>query len=328
MRNLKADTFHNMLLCIRDLNTWFYTKEGIIKAVNGIDLEIAKGESLGLVGESGSGKSVTALSILRLISPPGRIVRGKIEFLGRDLLKLPLKAMYSIRGREISMIFQEPMTALNPVFTVGRQIAEIYQHHLGLSKRQALERTIEMLKLVRIPSPEVNINAYPHQLSGGMRQRVMIAIALACRPRLLIADEPTTALDVTVQAQILRLMDELKRQIGTSILFISHNLSVVAQIANRIAVMYAGKIIEIGILEKILESPAHPYTRGLLAAIPKLGDKRERHLEAIPGSFEKINSAGCVFAPRCKEKMPICLEKGPALKKVSADHLVACWQYG
>ncbi len=314
------------MLCIKNLNTWFYTKTGINKAINGIDLEITQGENLGLVGESGSGKSVTALSILRLVPAPGRIVKGEIEFFGKDLLKLPLKAIRHIRGREISMIFQEPMTALNPVFTVGKQVAEIYQYHFNYSKNEALEKAVHILQLVGIPSPETITSAYPHQLSGGMRQRAMIAMALSCKPKLLIADEPTTALDVTVQAQILRLMDELKHQIGTSILFISHDLAVVAQIAQKIAIMYAGKIVEMGDLKQILESPFHPYTQGLLAAIPKLGHIK-RHLETIPGSIEKANSIGCAFASRCKKRLPICSKKAPSLKKIGTFHSVACWQY-
>ncbi|HDD35254.1 MAG TPA: ABC transporter ATP-binding protein [Candidatus Desulfofervidus auxilii] len=317
-----------MLLEVSDLYVWFYKKREIIKAVNGVFFSLLPKETLGLVGESGCGKSITALSIMRLVPAPGEIIKGKIYFLNKNILELPSKEMQKLRGREISMIFQDPMTALNPVFTIGEQIEEVYRYHFGLSKKQARERSIEMLKKVGIPNAEDRINAYPHQLSGGMRQRVMIAMALATHPKLLIADEPTTALDVTIQAQVLELMLNLKKEMNMAILFISHDLTVVAQIAERIAVMYAGKIVEMAETVEIFRNPMHPYTEGLLEAIPRIEHVfEEKHrLKAINGEMVPI-STGCAFAPRCGKKRSICLKQLPPLKKVSSNHWVYCWLY-
>jgi oligopeptide/dipeptide ABC transporter ATP-binding protein len=319
------------VLEIRDLKTYFFTYEGVAKAVDGVSYQLAKGEPLGVVGESGCGKSVTALSILRLIPvPPGKIVGGEILFKGKNLIDLPEEEMRKIRGNRISMIFQEPMTSLNPVFTIGNQIQETIKLHQGLSKRESLEKAIEMLRLVNIPSPERCVNQYPHELSGGMRQRAMIAMSLACNPEILIADEPTTALDVTIQAQILDLMNKLKEELGMAIILITHNLGVIAETVNRVLVMYAGKIVEEAKTKTLFENPQHPYTGGLLKSIPRLGDK-VRHgkvrLSEIPGVVPSLYEipSGCKFSKRCPSVMDICEEKEPELKEIEKGHFSACW---
>ncbi len=316
------------LLEIRDLKTYFKTEAGVAKAVDGVDLNIYAGEVLGLVGESGSGKSVTALSILRLIpNPPGEIVSGSIRYKNRELLKLPWAEIRKIRGNEISMIFQEPMTSLNPVFTIGMQLKEILLEHEGCSRKEAFDRSVDMLTLVGIPDPAARMRDYPHQFSGGMRQRVMIAIALACNPSLLIADEPTTALDVTIQAQILELMLKVKEERkDAAILLITHNLGVVAETCDRVAVMYGGKMQEIGSAKDIFENPQHPYTRGLLASLPRVdGDKQER-LKTIPGNVPNIHElpVGCKFATRCEEKLDRCDLEEPDFHQVGPNHRSRC----
>lgn len=319
------------ILEIKNLKTYFYTYEGVAKAVDGVSYNLAKGEPLGVVGESGCGKSVTALSILRLIPvPPGKIVEGEILFKGKNLLGLTEDEMRKIRGNRISMIFQEPMTSLNPVFTIGNQIQETFQLHQGLSKKEALEKSIEMLRLVNIPTPERAVERYPHELSGGMRQRVMIAMALACSPEILIADEPTTALDVTIQAQILDLMNKLKEELGMAIILITHNLGVVAETAKRVIVMYAGKIVEEAETKTLFGNPRHPYTMGLLKSIPILGDKVRRgkiRLNEIPGVVPSLYELplGCKFSTRCPSVMDICKEKEPELREVGKDHFSSCW---
>jgi oligopeptide/dipeptide ABC transporter ATP-binding protein len=319
------------ILEIKDLRTYFFTYEGVAKAVDGISYQLAKGEPLGVVGESGCGKSVTALSVLRLIPvPPGRVVGGEILFKGRNLLGLSEDEMRKIRGNRISMIFQEPMTSLNPVFTVGNQIQETFKLHQGLSKKEALEKSIEMLRLVNIPTPERAVERYPHELSGGMRQRVMIAMALACNPEILIADEPTTALDVTIQAQILDLMNKLKEELGLAIILITHNLGVVAETAKRVIVMYAGKIVEEAETKTLFGNPQHPYTMGLLKSIPVLGDKIRRgkvRLNEIPGVVPSLYElpSGCKFSTRCPFVMDICKEKEPELKEIEKSHFSSCW---
>ncbi|MDL1965825.1 MAG: ABC transporter ATP-binding protein, partial [Candidatus Desulfofervidus auxilii] len=288
-----------MLLKVHNLHVWFRKKKQTIPAVNGVSFSIAQDDTLGLVGESGSGKTITALAILGLVPPPGEIIKGEILFLGQNLLFLPPKRWQQLRGKEISIIFQDPMTSLNPVFTIGEQIAEVFTHHFEYSAKEAKIKAIELLKKVGIPAAESRLNTYPHQLSGGLRQRVMIAIALAAQPKLLIADEPTTALDVTVQAQILELMLNLKRQMGMSILFISHDLTVVAQVVRRIAVMYAGKITEMANTEELFKNPLHPYTQGLLNAIPRIEDisDKKRHLRTIAGqNGQAFTTLGCSFA--------------------------------
>jgi oligopeptide/dipeptide ABC transporter ATP-binding protein len=316
------------LLEIRGLRTHFFTESGVARAVDGVDLDIRAGEVLGLVGESGSGKSVTALSILRLVpDPPGRIVAGEIRFKGRDLLALPWGEMRAVRGREISMIFQEPMTSLNPVFTIGMQVMEIVLAHEPGSKERAHTRAIEMLTLVGIPDAAARMNQYPHELSGGMRQRVMIAIALALNPALLIADEPTTALDVTIQAQILDLMLELKSRHETgAILLITHNLAVVAETCDRVAVMYGGKLQEVAPVRELFHNPLHPYTQGLLGSLPRVDGERAARLTTIPGSVPDIHSlpAGCKFSTRCPQRFDPCDTIEPALVEVAPDHLVRC----
>ncbi|NLM44884.1 MAG: ABC transporter ATP-binding protein [Clostridiales bacterium] len=317
------------ILKVSNLKTYFYTDEGVIPGVDGVDFEVKKRETLAIVGESGCGKSVTSLSILRLIpNPPGKIIEGEILYNGKDLLKFSEKEMRKIRGNEISMIFQEPMTSLNPVFTVGRQIMESLIIHQNMNKAQARERAIEMLKLVGIPLPEKRIDNYPHQLSGGMRQRVMIAMALACNPKILIADEPTTALDVTIQAQILRLMCDLKEKIDTSIILITHDLGVVAQIAENVMVMYAGKAVEYADVKSLFQNPLHPYTVGLLNSIPKINQQQEK-LYNIKGNVPSPRNypKGCRFAPRCEEAEKICLDKEPQLITVNGNRKVRCWKY-
>jgi len=325
---------HQRILEIKDLRTYFFTYEGVAKAVDGVNYQLEKGEPLGVVGESGCGKSVTALSILRLIPvPPGRVVSGEILFKGKNLLELTEDEMRKIRGNRISMIFQEPMTSLNPVFTVGNQIQETLRLHQGLSKKESLEKSIEMLKLVNIPSPERTVERYPHELSGGMRQRVMIAMALACNPEILIADEPTTALDVTIQAQILDLMNQLKEELGMAIILITHNLGVIAETVKRVIVMYAGKIVEEAKTKTLFENPQHPYTVGLIKSIPILGDKIRRgkvRLNEIAGVVPSLYElpAGCKFSTRCPSVMDICKEKEPGFKEIETGHFSSCWLAG
>ena len=317
------------LIEIENLQTHFRTPDGINRAVDGVSFHVDEGETLAIVGESGCGKSVTAMSILRLIAePPGRIA-GSIRFGGKELLKLSDREMRDIRGNDISMIFQEPMTSLNPVLTVGRQLGETLRLHEGISKRAAERRAAEMLALVGIPEPRQRMRQYPHQLSGGMRQRVMIAMALACNPKLLIADEPTTALDVTIQAQILDLMKELKRRVGAAIILITHDLGVVAEIAERVMVMYAGRKVEEAPVAALFSTPRHPYTQGLLAAVPKLGSSLSGdpgRLTEIPGLVPSLKRRldGCIFASRCKEATDLCRELAPALERKAQNHLVAC----
>ena len=317
------------LLDIRGLKTHFKTDDGWLHAVDGVDIAIDAGETVCVVGESGCGKSVTAKTVMKLIDmPPGKIVAGQVLWQGRDLVPLPPEEMQKIRAKEIAIIFQEPMTSLNPVYTVGAQIAESIRLHEGLSKREAMNRAVEMLKLVNIPTPERRVNDYPHQFSGGMRQRVMIAIALACNPKLLIADEPTTALDVTIQAQILDLMVELKDRLGMAIMLITHAMGVVAETAQRVVVMYAGKVVEEASVEDLFARPRHPYTQGLIRSIPRI-DTAATHkvrLEAIGGTVPKlINPAeGCRFADRCKHAMPACRTATPALVEAKPGHKVAC----
>ncbi|NLM41643.1 MAG: ABC transporter ATP-binding protein [Firmicutes bacterium] len=316
------------LLSVRDLKTYFYTDDGVVPAVDGVSFELKKGGTLGIVGESGCGKSVTSLTIMGLIpQPPGKIEGGVIEFEGRDLLKLSEAEMRHIRGNEISMIFQEPMTSLNPVFTVGNQIMEAIMLHQGASKAEAREKAIEMLRLVGIPSPEKRVDDYPHQMSGGMRQRVMIAMALSCNPKLLIADEPTTALDVTIQAQILDLMRELREELGTAIMMITHDLGVIAELVEKVVVMYTGRIVEAADTYTIFKNPKHPYTIGLLASIPRLDSDGSR-LKAIPGTVPTPGNfpEGCGFHPRCAFARELCARKRPPSFDLGNDHHVACWR--
>ena len=316
------------LIEVKGLVTSFFTLEGEVRAVDGVSFEIEEGKTLGLVGESGCGKSVTALSIMRLVaSPPGKIVSGEILYRGRDLLKLNGEAMRKIRGNEISMIFQEPMTSLNPVFTIGDQIGEAIRLHQGLPKKQTRQKTIEMLRLVKIADPESRVDDYPHQLSGGMRQRVMIAMALSCNPALLIADEPTTALDVTIQAQILELMKELQEKLGMALLLITHDLGVVAEQADEVAIMYAGKIVERSAARSIFERPLHPYTVGLLNSLPGVGAKKKNRLEAIPGVVPSPLElpTGCRFRDRCPKAAGICAEAEPKLEEKGKNHWAACY---
>ena len=321
------------LLEVKGLKTHFFTDEGVVRAVDGVDFYINKGETLGVVGESGCGKSVTALSIMRLIpTPPGRIVAGQINYDGKNLLDLSPAQMRKIRGKEISMIFQEPMTSLNPVFTVGEQIAEALRLHEGLNRRDAMDKTVDMLKLVHIPNAERRVKEYPHQLSGGMRQRVMIAMALSCNPKLLIADEPTTALDVTIQAQILELLNELKSKLGMAILLITHDMGVIAETAQRLVVMYAAKVAEEAPVNELFKEPLHPYTQGLLRSIPRidLAAVKKTKLETIPGTVPTLRGAekpGCAFAPRCSFAKPMHFENTPPLKEVRPGHKVACFLY-
>ena len=321
------------LLAIEDLQTHFFTRDGVVRAVDGVSYAVEAGETLAVVGESGCGKSVTALSILRLVpSPPGRIVGGAIRFEGVDLLQIGEGEMRRIRGNEISMIFQEPMTSLNPVLTVSRQITETLILHQGLTARAAAARAIEMLRLVRIPEPKRRARQYPHELSGGMRQRVMIAMALACHPKLLIADEPTTALDVTIQAQILDLMRELKSEIGAAIILITHDLGVVAEMARRVVVMYAGRKVEEAPVGDLFRRPQHPYTLGLLASVPRLGATLGRaeppRLAEIPGTVPSLRDpiVGCAFAPRCAYATERCSREAPPLEAKTAAHLAACFE--
>ncbi|RKK05336.1 ATP-binding cassette domain-containing protein [Pseudoroseomonas wenyumeiae] len=317
------------LLEVENLQTHFATADGVNRAVDGLTFSVEAGETVAIVGESGCGKSVTSMSILRLIpEPPGKIA-GAIRFNGKDLLKLSEREMRAIRGNEISMIFQEPMTSLNPVLSIGQQIGEALRLHQGLSKSQAEARAVEMLKLVGIPAPEKRVKEYPHQLSGGMRQRVMIAIALACNPKLLIADEPTTALDVTIQAQILDLMRDLKHRVGAAIVLITHDLGVVAEVAERVIVMYAGRKVEEAPVNELFKNPKHPYTKGLLGAVPKLGSSltgESTRLAEIPGLVPSLKKRiqGCVFASRCPQQTELCLEIAPALEEKAPRHQAAC----
>jgi oligopeptide/dipeptide ABC transporter ATP-binding protein len=320
------------LLEVKGLKTYFYTEDGVVRAVDGVSFEVYPGEVLGLVGESGCGKSVTSLSIMRLISKPGRIDEGEILLDGENLLKLPEDEMIKVRGNRISMIFQQPQTALNPVFKVGDQLAEVLDVHQDLGKEAGWKRAVALLKMVGVPDPERRAEAYPHELSGGMAQRVMIAMALACVPELLIADEPTTALDVTIQAQILDLMRDLRREMGTSVILITHDLGVVAEMAERVAVMYAGEIVEQTDVNTLFDQPLHPYTQGLIGSIPVLGEIKER-LDVIPGSVPNLVNLppGCRFAPRCQARFKygctICAEVKPDLTEVKQGHLVRCWLY-
>ncbi len=317
------------LLELKDLHTFFRTKKGTVKAVNGVSYSVDAGRTLGIVGESGSGKSVSAMSILQLLDGNGYIDSGEIIFEGKDLTKLSQKEMYEIRGNDISMIFQEPMTSLNPVFTVERQVSEPFIIHQNMSKKEAAEKVVEMLNDVKIPNPHIVAKQYPHQLSGGMRQRVMIAMALACRPKLLIADEPTTALDVTIQAQILKLMNELKQELSTSILFITHDLGVIRQIADDVAVMYCGEVVEMAPAEVIFGDAenSHPYTEGLMVSIPRINTPGHQRLEAIPGAVPHPLALpkGCKFAPRCKYCTQRCIDEEPELVKISDNQSVRCF---
>ena len=317
------------LLQINGLKTHFATDEGMVHAVDGLDLFIERGETLGVVGESGCGKSVTALSVMRLLAmPPARIVAGEILWQGRDLIRLGTDAMQHIRAKEIAMVFQEPMTSLNPVYTVGDQVAEVVRLHDGLSRRAALEKTVEMLRLVRIPNPERRVHDYPHQFSGGMRQRVMIAMALSCNPKLLIADEPTTALDVTIQAQILDLLGELKSRMGMAVMLITHAMGVIAETAQRVVVMYGGKVVEEAPVRELFGSPRHPYTQGLIRSIPRfdIATAKKRRLEAIAGVVPSLlePAPGCRFAPRCRFAREECTVHTPALREIVSGHKVAC----
>jgi oligopeptide/dipeptide ABC transporter ATP-binding protein len=324
---------HNKpLLEVKGLKTYFYTEDGVVRAVDGVSFEVYPGEVLGLVGESGCGKSVTSLSIMRLISKPGNIDEGEILLDGENLLELPENEMIKVRGNRISMIFQQPQTALNPVFKVGDQLAEVLNVHQDLGKEAGWKRAVALLKMVGVPDPERRAEAYPHELSGGMAQRVMIAMALACVPELLIADEPTTALDVTIQAQILDLMRDLRREMGTSVILITHDLGVVAEMAERVAVMYAGEIVEQTDVNTLFDEPLHPYTQGLIGSIPILGEIKER-LDVIPGSVPNLVNLppGCRFAPRCQARFKynctICAEVKPELEEVKPGHFVRCWLY-
>ena len=315
------------LLELRDLRTVFETSEATVHAVDGITFKVGNGATLGVVGESGCGKSVTALSILRLLpSPPGRIAGGEILFEGRDLLKLPEDELRRLRGKSIAMVFQEPMTSLNPVYTVGRQVAEVLTLHEGLTDRAARDKAIELLKMVGIPAPERRVDSYPHELSGGMRQRVMIAMAIACRPKLLIADEPTTALDVTIQAQILDLLARLRAELGMGIMLITHDLGVVSEFADEVIVMYAGKVVEYAPAEALFERPLHPYTKGLLASVPS-GEHKHRRLRTIEGMVPNLAAlpAGCRFRDRCPEAVARCAEREPPLVNVLDGRQVACF---
>jgi peptide/nickel transport system ATP-binding protein len=320
------------LLEIRGLKTHFRTDDGMVRAVDGVDLAIDRGETLGVVGESGSGKTVTAMTVLKLLPmPPGKIVAGEIIWQGRNLVPLPADELRPIRGKEIAVVFQEPMTALNPVYTVGEQIAEAIRPHEGLGRRAALERAIEMLRLVNIPSPERRVHDYPHQFSGGMRQRVMIAMALSCNPKLLIADEPTTALDVTIQAQILDLLADLKSRLGMAVMLITHAMGVVAENAQRVVVMYAGRVVEEAPVEQLFEHPLHPYTQGLIRSIPRvdLDAERKTRLEAIAGVVPSLFDPppGCRFAPRCRFAHDACTAAIPYMRTVEPGHHVACTLY-
>ena len=329
MENVKTD---DKILEVKGLKTYFYTEDGVVRAVDGVDFDVKRGEIVAIVGESGCGKSVTSFSIIQLVGIPGKIVEGEVLFNGQDLLKLPESDMRLMRGDRISIIFQQPTSCLNPVFRVGEQIAEVLEIHRGTDKQEGLARAVELLGMVGIPEPEKRVFAFPHELSGGMAQRVMIAMALACEPELLIADEPTTALDVTIQAQILDLMRGLQQKIGTSIILITHDMGVVAEMASRVSVMYAGRVVEQTDVNTLFETPLHPYSRGLLASIPVMGVVKDR-LDTIPGSVPNLVNLppGCKFAPRCmariENKLQICTQQEPNLIEYEPDHKVRCWLY-
>lgn len=328
MSNKKNET----LLEVRNLKTYFFTEDGVVKAVDGVDFSVGRGEVLGLVGESGCGKSVTSLSIMRLIGIPGKVVEGEIFFEGRDLLKLSESEMVHMRGNRISMVFQQPQSSLNPVFKVADQVAEVLQIHQNMSKEESWNKAVELLRLVGIPDPESKAHAFPHEMSGGQAQRVMIAMALALNPQLLIADEPTTALDVTIQAQILDLLRDLRTRMDTSVILITHDLGVISEMADRVAVMYAGRIVEQTDVRTLFDKPKHPYTQGLMASIPVLGTVKEV-LDVIPGSVPNLVNLppGCQFAPRCRPRMEynlgICTEVEPDLISVGQEHIARCWLY-
>ncbi|SDP80970.1 peptide/nickel transport system ATP-binding protein [Eubacterium maltosivorans] len=315
------------LLEVKDLKTYFYTDEGVVKSVDGVSFSVDKGETLGVVGESGCGKSITSMSIMQLIGKPGKIVNGEIDFKGENLLNKNKEEMRKIRGKEIAMIFQEPMTSLNPVYTVGQQIMEAVLIHEDMTKEQARERAIQMLDLVKIPDAEKRLNSYPHEFSGGMRQRVMIAMALSCNPEFLICDEPTTALDVTIQAQILNLINELKEKTGTAVMMITHDLGVIAEVADNVMVMYAGQVVEYTDVDTVFEKPLHPYTQGLISCIPKLGGQEEK-LSTIKGMVPSFNDMpeGCLFCPRCEYAKDICSKERPELVDLDG-HQVRCFKY-
>ncbi|RWG12914.1 MAG: ABC transporter ATP-binding protein [Mesorhizobium sp.] len=326
---MRESAENDALLDVRDLETHFYGEESVTRALGGISFQVKKGETLGVVGESGCGKSVTALSILRLLPKlSAKTVGGEVRFHGRDILELSDREMRKIRGDQIAMIFQEPMTSLNPVYTVGRQIAEAVQIHTNATRSVAMAKAEEMLRLVRIGDPERRVNNYPHEMSGGMRQRAMIAMALACSPELLIADEPTTALDVTIQTQILRLIVDLKERTGTAVMFITHDLGVVAETCQRVIVMYAGRIVEQANVIDLFARPAHPYTQGLMRSVPDPRRGRQRRLPEIPGIVPSLREpiVGCSFAPRCPFAIDLCREKTPALRNVGSSHAAACWR--
>lgn len=317
------------LLEVKNLTTQFFTSAGTVQAVDDVSFDVDEGETVAVVGESGCGKSVSALSILRLIPwPPGKIVGGSIHFAGRDLLALSDNEIRTVRGREISMVFQEPMTSLNPVLSIGLQLTETMEHHLGFSNDQAHQRAVELLTMVGISEPERRLSQYPHHLSGGMRQRVMIALALSCEPKLIIADEPTTALDVTIQAQILELMKDLTKQMGVALIVITHNLGVVARYADRVNVMYAGKMIEMGNARQIYHDPHHPYTLGLLASVPRMDQPRGNRLIPIEGQPPDLThlDMGCAFRPRCRFAIDQCVVEIPSLQPVEDEHTAACWR--
>jgi len=317
------------VLEVQDLSVQFRLDDGVLRAVDGVSYELGEGETLGLVGESGSGKTVSSLAIIGLLeSPPARVESGRILFDGEDLLRLDERRMSDYRGRRISMVFQEPMTSLNPVMSVGAQVSEVVTRHMDIGRRSARDRALELFDLVGIPSPRARLGEYPHQLSGGMRQRVMIAMALACDPKVLIVDEPTTALDVTIQAQILELMLSLQERLGTSILLITHDLAVIAETADHVAVMYAGRVVEKAPVEELFNDPRHPYSRGLMRSIPRIDRVREAKLVEIPGTVPDLRRLppGCAFANRCPEAMERCLRQRPSLEAVGPDHVVSCWK--
>jgi oligopeptide/dipeptide ABC transporter ATP-binding protein len=320
------------LLEVSNLKTYFFTEDGVVKAVDGVDFHVSPGEVLGLVGESGCGKSVTSFSIMRLVGIPGQIIDGNVKFEGRSLLELTEAEMVEMRGNRMSMIFQQPQNSLNPVFNVGDQVAEVFQIHRDMSKEESWERAVDLLRLVGIPDPESKAHAYPHEMSGGQAQRVMIAMALALNPQLLIADEPTTALDVTIQAQILDLMRDLRERMGTSVILITHDLGVIAEMADRVAVMYAGRIVEETDVKTLFAQPLHPYTQGLIDSIPVLGQVKDK-LAVIPGSVPNLVDLpeGCTFAPRCEARLDhqltICTETMPELRPVLPGHAVRCWLF-
>ena len=319
----------DLLLSVTNLRTHFRVRDGIVRAVDGVSYAIERGKTLGLVGESGCGKSVSALSVMRLIRPPGDIVAGEITWQGRDVLTMSDREMRSVRGNEISMIFQEPMTALNPVFTAGNQIDEVLREHRSLKRKERYGRILEVLRLVGIPQPEQRLKAYPHELSGGMRQRIMIAMALACEPKLLLADEPTTALDVTIQAQILELLREIRSRTGMALLLITHDLGVIAEMADDVAVMYTGEVVEYADVQSLFSAPKHPYTRGLMTSIPTLSTKRDERLSTISGSVPHMMRlpVGCLFQARCPDAMNVCRDNRPALQMLGDGRIVRCHLY-